>query len=71
MIVVPSPGNVIWARFYDMVNNAPLFCGRDGIPKTTLAEIENERRVNYSWYGNWTNALIGSEYTNWKSKHGL
>lgn len=71
VIVVSSPGNVIWARFYDLVNNLPLFCGRDGIPKTTLAEIENERRVGYSWYGNWPNALIGSEYTNWKSKHGL
>lgn len=71
VIVVSLPGNVIWARFYDLVNNLPLFCGRDGIPKTTLAEIENERRVGYSWYGNWPNALIGSEYTNWKSKHGL
>lgn len=71
VIVVPSPGNVIWARFYDLTNNLPLFCGRDGIPKTTLAEIENERRVGYSWYGNWPSALIGSEYTNWKAKHGL
>nr|WP_288833569.1 pectate lyase [uncultured Flavobacterium sp.] len=71
VIVVSSPGNVIWARFYDLTNNLPMFCGRDGIPKTTLAEIENERRVNYSWYGNWPNALIGSEYTNWKAKHGL
>ncbi|GEC71203.1 hypothetical protein FFL01_07420 [Flavobacterium flevense] len=71
VVVVPSPGNVIWARFYDLTNNLPLFCGRDGIPKTTLAEIENERRVGYSWYGNWPSALIGSEYTNWKAKHGL
>ena len=71
VIVVPSPGNVIWARFYDLTNNLPMFCGRDGIPKTTLAEIENERRVGYSWYGNWPSALIGSEYTNWKAKHGL
>lgn len=71
VIVVSSPGNVIWARFYDLTNNLPMFCGRDGIPKSTLAEIENERRVNYSWYGNWPNSLIGSEYTNWKAKHGL
>ncbi|MFA9188177.1 pectate lyase [Flavobacterium sp. FBOR7N2.3] len=71
VVVVAAPGNIIWARFYDLTNSLPLFSGRDGIPKTTLAEIENERRVNYSWYGNWPNALIGSEYTNWKSKHGL
>ena len=71
VIVVSSPGNVIWARFYDLTNNLPMFCGRDGIPKTTLAEIDNERRVGYSWYGNWASGLIGSEYTNWKAKHGL
>ena len=71
VMVVASPGNIIWARFYDLVNNEPFFCGRDGVAKKTLAEIENERRVGYSWYGNWPSALIGSEYTNWKAKNGL
>ena len=71
VVVISQPGNVIWARFYDLTNNLPMFCGRDGVPKTTLAEIDNERRVGYSWYGNWPAALIGSEYTNWKAKHGL
>lgn len=71
VVVVPSPGNIIWARFYDLENNLPLFCGRDGIPKKTLAEIENERRVGYSWYGNWPTSLINTDYPNWKSKNGL
>ncbi len=71
VIVVSSPGNVIWARFYDLVNNKPMFCGRDGIAKTTLAEIENERRVGYAWYGNWPGTLISVDYPNWKTKHGL
>lgn len=71
VIVVSAPGTVSWARFYDLNNSDPMFCGRDGIPKLTLAEIENERRVGYSWYGNWASNLIGSEYTSWKSKNGL
>jgi PelA/Pel-15E family pectate lyase len=71
VIVVSSPGNIIWARFYDLENNKPMFCGRDGIPKTTLAEIENERRVGYSWYGNWPASLISTDYPNWKAKNGL
>lgn len=71
VIVVSSPGNIIWARFYDLENNKPMFCGRDGIPKTTLAEIENERRVGYSWYGNWPANLISTDYPNWKAKNGL
>lgn len=71
VIVVSSPGNVIWARFYDLNTGLPFFCGRDGIKKSTLAEIEIERRTGYSWYGNWPSGLIGSEYSAWKSKHGL
>lgn len=69
-MVISSQGNVIWARFYDLDNNLPLFSGRDGVPNKTLAEIENERRVGYSWYGNWPAKLIDSEYTALKSKNG-
>lgn len=71
VIVVASPGNVIWARFYDLNTNLPFFCGRDGIKKSTLAEIEIERRTGYSWYGNWPSSLISTDYPAWKSKHGL
>ena len=44
---------IIWARFYDLETHKPYFCGRDGIKKTALKDIENERRIGYSWYGNW------------------
>lgn len=71
VVVVSSPGNVIWARFYDLDTNLPFFCGRDGIKKNTIAEIEIERRTGYAWYGNWPKNLLGSEYTSWKNKHGI
>jgi hypothetical protein len=31
-----------------------------------MAEIEHERRVNYSWYGSWPAALLDTEYPAWK-----
>tara|TARA_R110002049_G_scaffold993_2_gene7101 strand:+ start:42988 stop:44556 length:1569 start_codon:yes stop_codon:yes gene_type:complete len=71
VVVVSSPGNIIWARFYDLDTNLPFFCGRDGVKKNTLAEIELERRTGYAWYGNWPKNLIGSEFTSWKSKNGI
>lgn len=71
VVVVSSPGNVLWARFYDLNTNQPFFCGRDGIKKNTLAEIELERRTGYAWYGNWPKTLIASEYTSWKTKNGI
>ncbi|MBK0370200.1 pectate lyase [Flavobacterium agrisoli] len=71
LVVVASPGSVLWARFYDLENNQPFFCGRDGVAKKTLAEIENERRVGYAWYGNWPSTLIDKDYPSWKAKNGL
>lgn len=57
-----------WARFYDLDTHKPYFCGRDGAKKTTLAEIENERRVGYAWYGNWAADLLQKEFTKWQAK---
>ena len=71
VVVYSTPGTTLWARFYDLNTGLPFFCGRDGIKKATLAEIEIERRAGYSWYGTWPSGLIGSEYTAWKTKNGL
>jgi PelA/Pel-15E family pectate lyase len=52
VIVVENPAApAIWARFYQIEDDVPFFCGRDGIKKYSLAEIEVERRTGYSWYG--------------------
>ena len=40
----------IWARFYDLETQQPFFCGRDGIKRPNLADIEYERRNGYSYY---------------------
>lgn len=63
--VVEKPGaGPIWARFYDLINGEPLFCGRDGIPRKHLADIEYERRNGYSWYGTQPERLI-RRYKEW------
>ena len=33
-----------------------------------LAEIENERRIGYAWYGTWPLKLLQTEYPEWKLK---
>jgi len=38
-----------WGRFYDIKTNRPIFVGRDGEIKYSLAEIEYERRFGYSY----------------------
>ena len=70
-ILVKDSNSVIWARFYDLETNEPFFCGRDSQPKKTLAEIENERRVGYAWYGTWPDKLLNTEYPEWAARWGI
>ena len=40
----------LWARFYEIGTNRPVFEGRDGIVRYSVFEIEAERRNGYGWY---------------------
>ena len=61
----PEGSSSVWARFYEIGTNYPIFVGRDGIVKYALSEIEHERRVGYKWFGDWANSLIMEEYPIW------
>ena len=66
--LVDKPGaQPIWARFYDLLNGEPLFCGRDGIPRKNIEDIEYERRNGYSWYGTQPAKLI-KQYEEWSAE---
>jgi unsaturated rhamnogalacturonyl hydrolase len=69
-VLQTAPGSTIWARFYDLGNNEPFFCGRDGVRKHSVAEIEHERRVGYAWYGEWPARLLDKEYPAWAEANG-
>lgn len=40
----------VWARFYELKSNKPLFANRDGKPVYKLSDVERERRTGYAWY---------------------
>ncbi len=67
-VLVADSNSIIWARFYDTRTNKPFFCGRDGIARGSVAEIENERRIGYAWYGKWPAKLLETEYPQWVAK---
>jgi PelA/Pel-15E family pectate lyase len=69
-VVAEDPSSTIWARFYDIGKypGTPMFSGRDGVKKTSMAEIERERRAGYAWYGNW-GENVAREYARWEKKH--
>jgi PelA/Pel-15E family pectate lyase len=67
-IVVSDPtAPSLWARFYELGTNRPIFLGRDRVVRYDHNEIERERRVGYSYLGNWPAALIDKEYPAWKA----
>jgi PelA/Pel-15E family pectate lyase len=71
LVVVPDPkAPPVWARYYEMGTNRPIFCGRDGVVKYDVAEIEAERRNGYSWLGYWGDTLLTKDYPAWKARTG-
>ncbi len=66
-VVADAGAPPLWARFYDIDTRRPFFCGRDGVKKYSLAEIEAERRNGYAWYGEWGRP-VAKEYAHWKQK---
>ena len=57
-----------WARFYELNTNRPMFSGRDGIVKYSVAEIEYERRNGYRWYVDRPAKLLSDDYPQWAAK---
>jgi len=66
-IIEDANAPVIWARFYEIGTNRPIFAGRDGEKKYRLEEIEAERRNAYAWYGEWGKGVL-EEYGKLKQK---
>jgi PelA/Pel-15E family pectate lyase len=58
----------LWARFYEIGTNRPIFSGRDGIVRYQLSEVEQERRANYRWYTDEPAKLLEREYPAWLGK---
>lgn len=59
----------LWARFYEIGTNRPIFAGRDGVKKYALFEIEAERRNGYAWYGSWGEG-VARDFARWKEQWG-
>jgi PelA/Pel-15E family pectate lyase len=70
-VVVENPAAPpLWARFYEIGTNRPMFVGRDGVVRERLADIEHERRVGYAYLGSWPRDLLETAYPAWKRRRG-
>jgi PelA/Pel-15E family pectate lyase len=67
-VVRDSRAPDVWARFYEIGTNRPIYSGRDGVVHYDLAEIEAERRTGYAWLGPWPAPLLEDEYPAWRAR---
>ena len=68
-VIVEDPnGPPLWARFYEIGADRPIFCSRDGIIRYRLADISYERRNGYSWYSDRPGDMLNQRYPAWQKK---
>ena len=67
----PTDSSPLWARFYEIGTNRPMFLDRDGTVYRALSQIPYERRTGYDWLGGWPRELLAEKYPTWRKNHDL
>jgi hypothetical protein len=61
-------GKPIWARFYEMGTDRPIFADRDKSIHDNVEELSRERRMGYNWYGSVPQEAL-DRYAQWSLQH--
>ena len=67
-LVAKEGAGPLWARFYELGTNRPLFSDRDGVRRYDLREIGEERRTGYLWYTDEPRSTL-RRYDAWARRH--
>ena len=70
-VVIADPNGEVWARFYDIPTNKPIFGDRDGSVKFNYEDVSEERRMGYSWYNEAGTKLIENDFPKWLKKNKI
>ena len=61
-VVADPDAGPLWARFYEIGSNRPIFLDRDSVVRYAFSEIGQERRTGYAYYGSWAAKILADEY---------
>ena len=70
-VVADPDAGPLWARFYELGSNRPIFLDRDSVVRYSFSEIGQERRTGYAYYGGWAAKFLADAYPQWREKHKL
>jgi PelA/Pel-15E family pectate lyase len=66
VVVEDETAPPLWARFYEIGTNKPIYADADGAIKESLADLSYERRVGYRWLTDRPASMLYEEYPAWK-----
>lgn len=65
----PASTDQLWARFYDLQTQQPIFAGaQDGIVYSTFAEMAAKNKVAYDFFSTRPQELLEKELPRWKKR---
>ncbi len=70
-VVSDTQAGRLWARFYELETDRPLFMDRQSVARYRFSEIERERRTGYRYYGTWPETLLSQDYPAWRRRVGV
>lgn len=67
--ITPDPSAPpLWARFYELKTDKPIFLSRDRVFHYALADLERERRTGYAFYTTRAASLLAKDYPTWRAR---
>lgn len=67
-LVAREGAGPLWARFYEIGTDRPIFSNRDGAVRYRFEELDEERRTGYAWFRDGGAAVL-ERYERWKERH--
>jgi PelA/Pel-15E family pectate lyase len=58
----------LWARFYELKTDKPIFLSRDRVFHYALTDLERERRTGYAFYTTRAASLLAKDYPAWRAR---
>ncbi|MGB7327342.1 MAG: pectate lyase, partial [Rubripirellula sp.] len=59
----------LWARFYELKTDRPLYLDRDSVFRYDYSAISYERRSGYTYHGTWAESVLEKDYPRWREKN--
>jgi PelA/Pel-15E family pectate lyase len=68
-LVADAAAPLLWARFYELGTNRPLYLDRDSKFLYDYNQVGYERRSGYDYHGTWAASLLANDYPAWLARH--